>query len=609
VTFRLRVFLLVMLVAVTAIGATAWLSLNLAGREFTASQVKAREARSDIRDAIEQHARTHGKWQGVASVARRLSVGFDVRIRLQAMINEEVVVDTDNLAGLAARPPLLVPVWVDPRPRLDNETLRRVTEDAARLGALPALRPPAVPADKAGEPADPPIRLVFPADLPAPAQTLVRARFGAQPVSLQRVLDEMTGYRLAGKTVDCLDRAAEPGSDGATFQNKAPYLVAPAPGWETCAKQATTEVAADALTRRRDEAALRACAGGVTNGQQIRCLESAFLERLSDVAPPPLQLFLGAVNANPRGMVGRPALLGLGALVLLAIIGTALVAGQVSRPVRRLTAASGLLAKGRLDVRVDVHGDGELAQLSTSFNRMAEAVQRGEERQRRLVADVAHELRTPLSNLRGYLEGLHDGVFEPSRELFASLLEETLLQRRILDDLQMLALAEVDGPAYARGPVDVAELTQVTGLAHRAVADEAGVTLTIEAPAPVLVDADPDRLRQVLGNLLSNAIRYTDSGGQVVVCATAAHGGALLTVSDTGTGIAREDLPRVFDRFWRADPARQRATGGSGLGLTIAKRIIDDHGGLIEVTSKLGEGTTFTVRLPPGAAVPPVVSP
>jgi two-component system sensor histidine kinase BaeS len=240
---------------------------------------------------------------------------------------------------------------------------------------------------------------------------------------------------------------------------------------------------------------------------------------------------------------------------------------------------------------------------------MAEAVQRSEERQRRLVADVAHELRTPLSNLRGYLEALQDGVVEPSRELYASLLEETLLQRRILDDLQMLALAEVDGPRYARVPVDIAELTQVTGLAHRANADEAGLTLTVQAPDPVWVDADPARLRQVLGNLLSNAIRYTDAGGRVTVRAVAANGGAMLTVADTGTGIAPEDVSRVFDRFWRADPARQRATGGSGLGLTIAKRIVDDHGGLVEVTSTLGKGTTFTVRLPPGAAVPPVVSP
>jgi two-component system sensor histidine kinase BaeS len=606
VTFRLRVFLLVMLIAVTAIGATAWLALNLAGVEFAASQEKARESRGDIRDAIEAYARTHGRWVGVATVARRLSVDHDVRIRLQAITDEQVVVDTDHLAGLAARPTLLVPVWIDPRPQLDERTVDAVTEDSRRVLSVTQTAPAPV---RAGPPdADPPLRLVFPTDLPPPIR-FVLGGDGKAPFSLQRVLDEMSQYRTAIRIVTCVSSDLVSGAEPAVFEDRPPYPVTAGPADADCVTAGSAPTDEASLTRKGDAVALRTCAEATAAVLQLNCLRAVFAERLSTVAPPPLQLFLGAVTSNPRGMVGRPALFGLGGLVLLAAIGTALIAGQVSRPVRRLTAASGLLAKGRLDARVDVRGDGELAQLSTSFNRMAEAVQRSEERQRRLVADVAHELRTPLSNLRGYLEALQDGVVEPSRELYASLLEETLLQRRILDDLQMLALAEVDGPRYARVPVDIAELTQVTGLAHRANADEAGLTLTVQAPDPVWVDADPARLRQVLGNLLSNAIRYTDAGGRVTVRAVAANGGAMLTVADTGTGIAPEDVSRVFDRFWRADPARQRATGGSGLGLTIAKRIVDDHGGLVEVTSTLGKGTTFTVRLPPGAAVPPVVSP
>jgi two-component system sensor histidine kinase BaeS len=233
---------------------------------------------------------------------------------------------------------------------------------------------------------------------------------------------------------------------------------------------------------------------------------------------------------------------------------------------------------------------------------MAEAVQRSEERQRRLIADVAHEMRTPLSNLRGYLEGLSDGVVEPSRELFASLHEETLLQGRILDDLQVLAQAEAGDLNYARSVTDLAELVSTGATAHRAVATEAGVALTVDAPGPVWIEADPDRLRQVLGNLVSNAIRYTDRGGHVLLKVRAEDDRAVLTVQDTGVGIAAGDLPRVFDRFWRADPARQRATGGTGLGLTIAHRIVADHGGAIEVTSRPHVGTTFTVRLPLGGA-------
>jgi two-component system sensor histidine kinase BaeS len=256
-------------------------------------------------------------------------------------------------------------------------------------------------------------------------------------------------------------------------------------------------------------------------------------------------------------------------------------------------------------VRVPAAGDGELARLSASFNAMAEAVQRSEERQRRLVADVAHEMRTPLSNLRGYLEGLADGVVEPSRELFASLHEETLLQRRILDDLQVLADAESGELSYDRGLVDLAELAAGGVTAQRAVAYEAHVALHADVPGPVWVSADADRLRQVLGNLLTNAIRYTDAGGHILVRVWADHGTATLRVQDTGVGIAPDDLRRVFDRFWRADPARQRATGGTGLGLTIAQRIVTDHGGRIDVTSQPGTGTVFTVTMPPSAVPPP----
>ncbi|MEU4425624.1 ATP-binding protein, partial [Actinoplanes sp. NPDC024001] len=280
----------------------------------------------------------------------------------------------------------------------------------------------------------------------------------------------------------------------------------------------------------------------------------------------------------------------------------ACVARRVSRPVRLLTGASLQLAAGRLDVRVPDSGQDELARLSASFNAMAQALQRSEERQRRLIADVAHEMRTPLSNLRGYLEGLADGVIEPSPELFASLHEETLLQRRILDDLHVLALAEAGELNYTPVPVDLAELAETAATAHRAVATAAGIDLVVDAPEPVRIEADPDRTRQVLGNLLSNAIRYTDAGGRVELRVTRDEVAAILSVRDTGVGMTPHEVSRVFDRFWRADPARQRATGGSGLGLTIARRIVADQGGTLEAESTPGLGTTFTVRFPAAPA-------
>jgi two-component system sensor histidine kinase BaeS len=229
---------------------------------------------------------------------------------------------------------------------------------------------------------------------------------------------------------------------------------------------------------------------------------------------------------------------------------------------------------------------------------MADSLQAGEERQRRLIGDIAHELRTPLANLRGYLEALRDDVVEPTPELLASLHEEALLQQRIVDDLQDLALAEAGALTYHPTEVDLRELLETGRTAHRAQADAAGVTLELDAPVPVFVTADPDRLRQVVGNLVGNAVRATAAGGSVTLALTPRRELAVVEVRDTGKGIAAQDLPHLFDRFWRADASRGRATGGSGLGLSIARQIVTDHRGTIEVRSTVGVGTTFTVVLP-----------
>jgi two-component system sensor histidine kinase BaeS len=245
-----------------------------------------------------------------------------------------------------------------------------------------------------------------------------------------------------------------------------------------------------------------------------------------------------------------------------------------------------------------VSGHDELATLAAAFNRMATSIQRGEERQRRMVADVAHELRTPLANLRGYLEALTDGVIEPDGNLFRSLHEETLLQQRIVDDLQTLALAEAGRLAYLWVRTDLVELLETCVTAHHAVAVGARVTLAVESAGPVCALADVDRLRQVVGNLVTNAVRHSPPGGRVVLTAEADGDEAVIQVIDSGSGIPDADLPRVFDRFWRADGARGRGTGGNGLGLAIARQIVLDHRGRIDVHSRLGAGSTFTVTLP-----------
>ena len=579
-SFRLRIFLLVMIVAVTAIGATAWLTLSLTSREVDRSNRAAVQHQETIVNAVQRFGMLRGRWPGVDRLVSELA--GTTRLHIQLRTGDGLVLaDSDTIEGRTSGPVQGTALGIDARPELDPAIVRALDEAAPGLSGPAPTGPAGVPVlvQKLGP------RL--PADLFGPQPT--DALYGSPPLLMLR---QVAQYRAALITTRCID-----GDAAALSSDKAPYLSArQISEHRECVRTATRKVREDTTWVQEIWDRYVRCAVKVSTDPV--CLRTAFTGGVSSSAAVPLQLYLGARADTGMAELGRPAAFGIAGLMVVALAGTALIARRVSLPVRRLTEASRLLADGRLDVRVPAHGSSEMARLAESFNAMAEAVQRSEERQRRLVADVAHEMRTPLSNLRGYLEGLSDGVVEPSRELFVSLHEETLLQRRILDDLQVLALAEAGDLGYTMAPIDLAEVVSLGATAHRVVAAEASVALTVDAPAPVWIEGDPDRLRQVLGNLLTNAIRYTDAGGHVLLRVRAEAGQAVLTVQDTGVGIAPADLSRVFDRFWRADPARQRATGGTGLGLTIAHRIVTDHGGRIEVTSRPGTGTTFTVRLP-----------
>ncbi len=568
-TFRLQVFLLVMLVTVTAIAATAWLTLSLTSREYEQAQRDATRHQTEIVDAVQRYGLLRGGWPGVDALVSNLSASTRLHIQLRTE-DGFVLADSDTIEGRDAGPVSNAGVSVDPRPQLDPAIARAATADVPVTG-------PVVPRELFG---------ATPAD---------RLR-GSPPALMVR---QVAQYRAALEAARCAaDAESRIGTE--PLNTQPPYLsMELRTRYPECTTRAERTVLTDTAWLNGLWESYRECVGPEgQNDNAASCLYTTFTRGVTAGAAVPLQLYLGAKAGTGVGDLGRPAAFGAAGLIVAAALGTALIARRVSQPVHRLTEASHRLAEGRLDVRVPAAGSSELARLSASFNAMAEAVQRSEERQRRLVADVAHELRTPLSNLRGYLEGLSDGVVEPSRELFASLHEETLLQNRILDDLQVLALAEVGDLKYTRTPTDLAELATGAATAHRAVAAEAGLELLDDATGPAPVDADPDRLRQVLGNLLTNAIRYTDPGGTVRVTVRTEGEEVVLKVRDTGVGITAHDLPRVFDRFWRADPARQRATGGTGLGLTIAHQIVTDHGGRIEVESQPHLGTTFTVRLP-----------
>jgi len=320
---------------------------------------------------------------------------------------------------------------------------------------------------------------------------------------------------------------------------------------------------------------------------------------------------VGAVYTNPLGpaddpqreaflaSINRALLLAAGVAGLAAVLLTLVLSRRILRPVEALTAAARRMEKGDLSQRVEVHSQDEIGELARAFNAMADGLARLEELRRNMVTDVAHELRTPLSNIRGYLEALQDGVVEPKPEVIDSLHEEAMLLNRLVDDLRELTLAEAGQLKLERRPVAPADLVDRALEAARAQAEAKGIALQADLPEDLpLVDVDSQRIGQVLGNLLSNALTHTPSGGKVVIAARAKQLKVEVSVSDTGEGIPPERLPYIFERFYRADRSRSRATGGTGLGLSIAKQLVEAHGGRISVKSQVGQGTTFAFTLP-----------
>jgi two-component system, OmpR family, sensor histidine kinase BaeS len=305
---------------------------------------------------------------------------------------------------------------------------------------------------------------------------------------------------------------------------------------------------------------------------------------------------LPAPEAQVRSALLRTAAVGAAVAVLVAIGIGLFVARRVSRPLVALTDAAAEMEAGRRGVRVDL-GDapGELGRLSTAFDRMSESVEREEDLRRQLVRDVAHEVRTPLTILRGTTEGLVDGVLEPDTETLASLHDEVLRLTGLVGDLETLAAADAATLRLAVRRVDLADVAGVAVPLARGAAVDAEIALDV-ALEPAAVEGDPERLRQVVVNLLSNALRHTPAGGRIEVRTGVDGAEAVLVVLDTGPGISAEDLPHVFERFYRG--AGAAAGSGSGIGLAVASELVAAHGGTIDARNRPDGGASFTVRLP-----------
>jgi signal transduction histidine kinase len=300
------------------------------------------------------------------------------------------------------------------------------------------------------------------------------------------------------------------------------------------------------------------------------------------------------VRSVERGTLATVLLAGV-----LALAATALLARRMLRPIEELTGIAREMAGGNLSRRAGVTSRDEIGELGRTFNAMADGLERIETLRRRMVHDVAHELRTPLTNIRGHLEAVQDGLLEPTPAVIDSIHEEALALQHLVDDLQDLALAEAG--QLRLEPRELELLDAVERVVRPLGVAVQGAAIRVEVPPTLRVVADPDRLAQVLRNLLANALAHTPPSGVVTVSAAPADGEERMVevrVADTGPGIAAADIPHVFERFYRGDRSRSRATGGAGLGLAITRRLVEAHGGHITAESPPGEGATFRFTVP-----------
>lgn len=283
-----------------------------------------------------------------------------------------------------------------------------------------------------------------------------------------------------------------------------------------------------------------------------------------------------------------------GVALLLALIFTY----HLVEPIQELTNAANKLGDGDLAQRVDVHGNDELATLGKTFNLMADSLQRAQETRKVLTADIAHELRTPLAIQRANLEAIQDGIYPPSNDILNIILEQNLMLSRLVNDLRLLAIADAGQLNLSISRIDFNSFISHVLERFKAQADNKKVRLEFEPGQIPKINGDIGRLEQILNNLLSNAVRHTQKGGKISVKTTLAVNFVNLEVKDNGPGIPQEDLPHIFNRFYRVDKSRNREDGGTGIGLAIAKKLAEAHGGDLIAANHPDGGAVFTLKLP-----------
>ncbi|MGW4486546.1 sensor histidine kinase [Amycolatopsis sp. NPDC004368] len=568
------------LVAVCAIAATAWLAARTTTGAIEQEQGQVFADDGSIYQGLLDYAATHPNWKGVDQDVRSYAERTNRRVVLATPQGQVIASSDPNPGKLPAQPSVVIdPLSVD-----------------AGLGVKST--PDRIDPDAVG-----------PYQLP------------------QQERDNLMG--LAKRVVACVQERGSLGtievspSGHPRVTSQDAFALTRCDGARLDVPTATEQAAIDKLNDlvngclgRNDTTTSEVAVplawtfdgprSGPTGSVAQNCVAAARREQLQAFVAPPAWLYITEQGSDqpPSGFTLSPdnqvrLAEVAGAILVLTVVATGLASIRLIRPLHALTGAAQRMEAGEAGARVKVKGKDEIARLARAFNDMSEAREKLEVARKAMVSDVAHELRTPLANIRGWLEATQDGVSRLDDELVASLLEEALHLQHIVDDLQDLALADAGALRVHPEPIDANSLLGQLAAAHAARADTAGVTLTVQTMPDPAVTADPVRLRQALDNLVSNAVRHTPRGGSVTVSALRSGPDVVFSVTDTGIGIAAADLPHLFDRFWRADKARTRgASGGSGLGLAIVRNLAQAHGGEVTVRSTVGAGSTFTLRLP-----------
>ncbi|XVV15173.1 sensor histidine kinase [Actinoplanes sp. CA-131856] len=565
-----RLLVTSVLIAVAAIAATAWLATATATRALRQEQGRSLTEDKGVYDLLVGYAAAHPDWSGAPELIRDRAAKLGRRITLMTT-DRAVIADSGpgpSLAGARAS------ATVDPL-NLDL-ALSGGTERIDSRATGPFLVPPAerVRLDKLA------------------ADTLTCVRKGGGDGEIVRLPNGRPSITVIGSgDASCDDelRTATTKAEDGPLRRLGGLV-------STCARlprELRVGVRPDFSTyfliADRPEPVPMPDSSAAPPARIRGCVEKSRKAMLQSYVAPPALLFVTDPRAGAdqtRFTLSEQNTIRIvattGGVLLATILVTVLVGRRLVRPLRALTEAAG-------QGPVPVSTRDEIGRLARALNDSTERRDRAEAQRRAMVSDVAHELRTPLTNIRSWLEAAQDDLAPTDAQLVGLLHEEALLLQHIIDDLSDLA-----GPLRLDlRPVALREVLAQVVDSHLAPAHAADVRLTMEVAGDPVVRADAVRLRQLLGNLVSNGIRYTPRGGSVTVIAQ----GPVITVRDTGVGIAPENLPKIFDRFWRADESRSRATGGSGLGLAIARKLAEAHGGDIEVRSVPGEGTTFTVRL------------